>query len=94
MTINMMLLYGAFAGLAIGIVIPWERFGCMGLLIVPIAMIVYVSRWQAAHPENIRSTSGLDFVFGPLWPSLGALAGFYVARMIRQWLAGRNRDGS
>jgi hypothetical protein len=94
MTITMLLIYGAVAGLLVGAVIPGKRFGCMALLIVPIAMIVYVSRWQAAHPENIRSTSGLDFIFGPLWPSLGALAGFYTARALRAWVTGRNGDGS
>lgn len=94
MSINLLLLYGALAGLAAGIAIPWQRVGCIVLLVVPIAMIVYVSRWQAAHPENIRSTSSLDFVFGPLWPSVGALAGFYAARMVRQWVGGRNGDGS
>ncbi|WP_448664044.1 hypothetical protein ACG3SL_05000 [Sphingomonas sp. CJ20] len=94
MTINMLLLYGAIAGLVLGSLIARQRIGCIALLIVPIAMVVDVSRWQAAHPENIRSTSGLDFVFSPLWPSLGALAGFYVARMMRAWLVRRRSDDS
>jgi uncharacterized membrane protein YfcA len=94
MTINMLLLYGAIAGLVLGSLIPRQRIGCIALLVVPIAMVVYVSRWQAAHPENIRSTSGLDFIFLPLWPSLGALAGFYVARTLRAWLVRRRGDDS
>jgi len=89
MTINMLLLCGAIAGAIIGIVIPRHRVGCLALLLVPIAMVVYVSRWQAAHPENIRSTSGLDFLFMPLWPSLGAVAGFYIVMAFRAWLAER-----
>lgn len=91
-TINMLLLCGAIAGALIGIVIPRHRVGCLVLLIVPIAMIVYVSLWQAAHPENIRSTSALDFFFGPLWPSVGAVVGFYIMLAFKAWLAGRHRD--
>ncbi|WCT74102.1 hypothetical protein PQ455_02400 [Sphingomonas naphthae] len=94
MTINMLLICGGIIGLICGFVIARQRFGCIALLVVPIAMIVYVRLWQEAHPENLRSTSGLDFVFGPLWPSLGAIAGFYAARLLREWLVGRNGDGS
>lgn len=94
MTIDLLLLYGTIAGLIVGVIIPRQRFGCVTLLIVPVAMIVYVSRWQAAHPDDLRSTSGLDFIFGPLWPSVGALAGFYAARALRAWLMRRDRDDS
>ena len=80
---------GAAAGLLVGILVPRPRFGCFVLLAVPVAMIFFISQWQGEHPENLRSTSGLDFVFGPLWPSLGALAGFYAIRLLRAWLAER-----
>lgn len=89
MTIQMLLLYGAFAGLLFGVAISRHKSGCIGLLSVPIAMIIYISIWQATHPENIRSTSGLDFLFGPLWPSMGAVAGFYAGRMLRHLLGKR-----
>lgn len=89
MTINTLLLCGAVAGIIVGLAIPRQRVGCVVLLIVPIAMIVYVSRWQAAHPESIRSTSGLDFLFGPLWPSVGAVVGFFAMRLLRAWLEER-----
>ncbi|WP_404337111.1 hypothetical protein AB2M62_01240 [Sphingomonas sp. MMS12-HWE2-04] len=94
MTISMLLLCGAIAGLILGSLIPRQRIGCFVLFVVPIAMVVYVSRWQAVHPENIRSTSGLDFIFVPLWPSLAALAGFYVARALRASIVRRRRDDS
>jgi hypothetical protein len=90
MTINMMLAFGAIAGILIGILIPRHRIGCITLLVVPLAMVVYIGFWQAVHPENLRSTSALDFLFGPLWPSLGALPGFYITRGVRAWLAQRN----
>ena len=91
MTIEMMLLAGAAAGLLIGVIFRNPRLGCGMLWIVPIAMIAYVYAWQSAHPENIRSTSGLDFIFGPLWPSLGAAAGWVVGTIVRHNLW---RDGS
>ncbi|WP_221714211.1 hypothetical protein [Sphingobium xanthum] len=86
MTIGMMMLYGAMAGLVVGGLFSSQRLGCSILLAIPITMIVYVSRWQSANPEALRSTSGLDFVFGPLWPSIGALGGFYAARALRSAL--------
>jgi hypothetical protein len=82
MTIGMMLFCGAMAGLVVGCIFSSQKLGCLVLLTIPIAMIVYVIRWQAAHPEALRSTSGLDFVFGPFWPSVGALAGFYAVRIL------------
>ena len=87
MTLTMLLGYGAIAGVVAGTVLSRQRIGCIALLIVPIATILFVGRWQAAHPESIRSTSGLDFLFIPLWASLAALAGFYGARAARAWLA-------
>lgn len=45
-------------------------------------MVAYISWWQSQHPESLRSTSALDFLFGPLWPSLGAIAGFYAGKLL------------
>lgn len=55
------------------------KLGCLILLAVPVAMIAYVSWWHGQHPENLRSTSALDYLFGPLWLSLGALTGYCAA---------------
>ena len=87
MSILVLLLVGALIGFVVGFAVSRQRIGCIILLIVPIAMMVYVGRWQAAHPESMRSTSALDFLFGPFWPSLGALAGFYTVRKLREWFA-------
>jgi hypothetical protein len=74
---------GAVVGLLIGFLISRPKLGCAVLLIVPAAMIFFISWWQGEHPENLRSTSALDFMFGPLWPSLGALGGNFFGRRLR-----------
>lgn len=89
MTIEMLLLYGALAGLFAGFTIPNPKVGCVILLAVPITMIIYISKWQTTHPENIRSTSALDFLFGPLWPSIGAVGGFIAGMVLRSALTKR-----
>ena len=57
---------GSVTGLLVGILVPRPKLGCFVLLAVPAAMIFFISWWQGEHPENLRSTSALDFVFGPL----------------------------
>ena len=74
---------GITAGLLVGLLFPRPRLGCFVLLAVPVAMIFFIRWWHAEHPENLRSTSALDFVFGPLWPSLGAIGGYYVGMWLR-----------
>lgn len=75
---------GAAAGLLIGVLVPRPKLGCFVLLAVPMAMIFFISWWQGEHPENLRSTSGLDFVFGPLWPSLGGVCGYCAGMWLRK----------
>jgi hypothetical protein len=74
---------GVAVGLLVGLLCPRPKLGCIVLLVVPVAMIFFVSWWQGQHPENLRSTSGLDFVFGPLWPSIGATGGYFVGMWFR-----------
>lgn len=93
MTIEMLLIAGALAGLVIGLASPSAKLGCVALWVVPIAMIAYVYAWQRAHPESLRSTSGLDFLFGPLWPSLGALFGFVVGTSLRYFILSKRNEG-
>ena len=83
MTIEAMLIAGFGVGFLVGILVRQQKLGCTLLTGVPIAMIVYIAWWQAQNSDALRSTSGLDFIFGPLWPSLGALAGFYLGRFVR-----------
>ncbi|WP_415642434.1 hypothetical protein [Sphingomonas antarctica] len=95
MTIEALALVGAIIGFLAALLIANFRIGCAGLWIIPIAMIVVVIAEQRLHPENVRSTSALDFVFVPLWPSLGALAGYAVGRLMRSVVAKvRKRTGS
>jgi len=84
----MLLMFCALvAGFVAGFVLRQRKLGCLLLLPLPIAMLIYVSMWQAEHPESLRSTSALDFIFIPLWPSLAAVLGFEIARAIRKvWL--------
>lgn len=85
MTIETMLIVGFLAGLVVGAALANPKVGCAVLLLVPVAMIIYIGVWQSQHPESLRSTSGLDFIFGPLWPSIGAVAGFVVVRAAREF---------
>jgi ABC-type uncharacterized transport system permease subunit len=81
--IGALIIIGFVVGIFVGVMIPSHKVGCFALLPVPIIMVAYISQWQSQHPENLRSTSGLDFIFGPLWPSAGAIAGFYLVRLVR-----------
>ncbi len=83
MTIELLLICGFLVGLIVGVLIAKPQLGCLALLIVPVAMIGYISWWQGQNPDDLRSTSGLDFVFGPLWPSLGAIGGYFVGKSLR-----------
>ncbi len=85
LTIEGSLAVGAVAGLLVGLLLTRPKLGCLVLLAVPVAMIFFISWWQGEHPENLRSTSGLDFVFGPLWPSLGAIGGYYLGMGLRSF---------
>ncbi|MEW4449713.1 hypothetical protein [Qipengyuania sp. JC766] len=80
---------GLAAGLLVGLLIRKPKLGCLILLAVPVAMICFISWWQGENPENLRSTSGLDFFFGALWPSLGAIAGYYAGRWFRSFVDNR-----
>ena len=86
-SIQGLLAIGFVAGLLVGLLGFRDKIGCSILLTVPVAMVLYVGWWQGQHPENLRSTSGLDFVFGPLWPATGAIAGYYAAKWLRSQLS-------
>ena len=74
---------GVGVGLLIGILLPPSKLGCLALLVVPVAMIFFINWWHGEHGGNLSSTSGLDFVFGPLWPSLGSVVGYAVGMLLR-----------
>lgn len=83
MSNELLIFCGLVAGLLVGITVRKPAVGCLTMLAVPVAMVAYIAWWQSQNPEHLRSTSALDFVFGPLWPSLGAVAGFIVGRLLR-----------
>ena len=82
-TIEGLLAVGFVAGLLVGITVTRQKIGCIILLIVPVLMIFYIGWWQSQHPASIRSTSALDYIFGPLWPSVGAVCGYYTGLWLR-----------
>jgi hypothetical protein len=94
MTMEALIIIGTAIGLIIGLVAPGKQTGCLALLTIPVGMFVYIWIWQAQHPENLRSTSALDFIFGPLWPSMGAVAGYALGRLLRpRKSGGKAEDG-
>lgn len=76
-----MLIVGGLVGLAIGIFARSEGVGCLALMAIPVGIFAYVWVWQGQNPDSLRSTSALDFLFVPLWPSLGAIGGYVGVRV-------------
>ena len=89
MTIELMLIGGLIVGSVIGLTAPNQGLGCIALLLVPICMVLYIDWWQGENPDMLRSTSALDFIFGPLWPTIGAISGFIGSRLFRTWIRTR-----
>jgi hypothetical protein len=84
MTFEALLIAGAIFGLIVGLAFRSPKLGCAALWIVPLAMTAYFEWWQNAHPENLRSTNGLDLVFvGLPWSSVGAMGGYLVGVAVR-----------
>ena len=81
MTIEALLIAGVVVGLLIGIFTT--DHGCAVLLIVPGVMVGYTALWQMTHSESLRSTSALDYLFAPLWPTIGAVTGFVASRAFK-----------
>jgi|TARA_R110001592_G_scaffold216276_1_gene469880 hypothetical protein len=84
MAIEGAILLAAAFGFIVAILISNAKLGCASLALVPIAMIFLLTRWQDQNPDAIRSTSGLDFLFVPFWPIIGALCGFTVGLILRE----------
>ena len=83
LTVEGSMAVGAIVGLLLGIFAARPKIGCVLLFVVPVAMIFFAGWWQAEHPDKLRSTSGLEFIFGPLWPSIGAIGGYAIGQLIR-----------
>lgn len=78
-----MMFIGFVVGAGLGLLLASSRFGCLSLLSVPVGVWAYVSWWQSQHPELLRSTSGLDYLFAQFPPLIGALAGYGLVAVIR-----------
>lgn len=81
---------GVAAGAALALMFGTRPIGWISLLIVPISAFAYVDWWQAQHPENLRSTSGLDYLFIPPIPMAGAFVSYAVIFLVRAWLETRD----
>ena len=90
LSVPALLAIGGMAGLVMGALFGLRRGGALTLLLVPVGMIVYIANWQDKHPEALRSTSGLDYIFGPIPPTASALVAYGIACLIKAHLA--NRD--
>lgn len=77
MVIWVLLVASFVAGFAIRLKVQSASLGCLVLLAFPLAMIAYVAIVHAA--TRLSSTSALDWFFAPLWPAIGAIAGFSVS---------------
>jgi hypothetical protein len=93
MTIEALLIVAATFGLIVGLALRSPKLGCAALWIVPLAVIAYFDWWQNAHPENLRSTSGLDLVFvGLPFSSIGAMSGYLAGIAIRYAVREKRND--
>ena len=75
------------AGGALGLMLSRKRFGCWSLTLFPIGTYNYVGWWQIQHPELLRSTSGLAYLFVQFPTLIGGLAGYGLVAFIREWRA-------
>jgi hypothetical protein len=83
---------GAVAGVLASL-FPSTKGGCAVLLLIPLAMLVHVHLDLADPSRRPDALDALLYVFGPLWPSLGALGGFLTGRTARAWAFSRRERG-
>ncbi|KWV95232.1 hypothetical protein [Erythrobacter sp. AP23] len=81
---------GALGGAALALIFGTRRVGCASLIVVPISAVLFVSWWQNQHPELLRSTSGLDYLFVPPIPTIGALVAYGAIFFVRDWFETRD----
>ena len=78
-----LMLIGFLVGGVFGLTLSQKRLGCLSLILIPVGAFSYVAWWQNQHPELLRSTSCLEFLFVPIPPTLGALAGYGIVALTR-----------
>ena len=72
---------------------PNRRWGCAVLLMVPVAMLFVVHTELSEPSRRPDALDALGYLFGPLWPSLGAIAGFLMGRAARKLILSRRTRG-
>jgi hypothetical protein len=80
-----LILIGLIAGGGLGLLLSSKRYGCWSLTLIPLSFVAYVNWWQDQHPELLRSTSGLEYLFGQFPPLIGGLAGYGLVAFTREW---------
>ncbi|MFN3820024.1 hypothetical protein [Blastomonas sp.] len=91
MNVTALMIYGALAGTVFGLIFGTRPIGWLSLLLVPLGAIFYINWWQAQHPENLRSTSALDYIFITPIPLASALVMYGAIFFTRMWLETRQR---
>lgn len=89
MSITVLIGIGAAAGAGFALIFGTRPVGWLSLMLVPLCTIFWVYYWQNTHPENLRSTSALDYVFITPVPLVGALMAYGMIFFIRLWLETR-----
>lgn len=87
------LLIGALVGAVAGLV-PRAKIGCGALVIIPLVMLVYTAIQLNDANRRPDALDALLYVFNPLWPSLGALLGFGLVRLLRTLAFRKDRNGN
>lgn len=88
LSIKQLLLVGLIFGLILGFPSMISNARKWLLLAVPIIAIGYAAWWISENPgiKEEQATWALIYIFVPLWPSVGALAGFGISRIARNIL--------
>ena len=86
------LLIGGLVGAVTGLV-PRAKIGCAALVIIPLVMLVCTFTQQNDASRRPDALDPLFYVFNPLWPSLGALIGFGLVRLLRAMVLPKARNG-
>ena len=85
-----LILAGAIAGAILAAIFGTRPVGWASLLIVPVSAFLFVYWCQNQHPGLLRSTSGLDYVFVPPIPTIGAIVTYGAIYFFRDWLEMRD----
>ncbi|MXP44192.1 hypothetical protein [Allopontixanthobacter sediminis] len=92
-TIEAALVIGGILGFLAGL-IPRAKAGCATLFVIPIVMLIYTVIELNDPSRRPDALDALYYIFNPLWPTLGALVGFGLARVISGFVKRKKPDGS